>query len=43
MILAMHMGDVRKEYQGEPAMEMFKKNFNAGYNFDELKEKVFES
>ena len=41
MILAMHYAAQRKEYSGEPAMQLFVKHFPPDYAFDELTGKVF--
>jgi hypothetical protein len=42
MILAMHYAFIGGEYSNEPAMKIFEKYFPADYNFEELKNKVFE-
>ncbi|MDB4991844.1 MAG: hypothetical protein JWL75_89 [Parcubacteria group bacterium] len=36
MILAMHYAEMRKEYEGEPAIKLFQEYFPAGYDFEEL-------
>ncbi len=41
MILAMHYASLRKEYIGEPAMQIFKEHFPPSYDFDEIARKVF--
>ncbi len=41
MILAMHYATQRKEYTGEPAIQLFEEHFPAGYGFDELTPRVF--
>jgi hypothetical protein len=41
MILAMHYAVQRKEYAGEPAMEIFKEHFPSNYGFDEIARRVF--
>ena len=41
MILAMHYAARRKEYSGEPAMQLFEEHFPANYGYDELARKVF--
>ncbi len=41
MILAMHYAEKRKEYSGEPAMELFEKHFPLTYDFDGIERKVF--
>ncbi len=41
MILAMHYASKRKEFSGEPAMQVFEEHFPANYNFDKLSQKVF--
>ncbi|MCF7834154.1 MAG: hypothetical protein K9L98_02235 [Candidatus Pacebacteria bacterium] len=43
MILAMHYASIRKEYTGEPAMQIFEEHFPPNYDFEKLKPKVFES
>lgn len=41
MILAMHYAAQRKEYSGEPAMQMFENHFPPEYDFAKLEQKVF--
>ncbi len=41
MILAMHLASARKEYAGEPIMQLFEEYFPPSYNFDEIAQKVF--
>lgn len=42
MILAMHLASLRKEYTGEPAIELFEKYFPSSFDFNKLKENVFD-
>ena len=41
MILAMHYAAQRREYAGEPAMQLFEEHFSSNYDFTELERKVF--
>lgn len=41
MILAMHYAARRKEYSGEPAMQIFEEHFPQSYDFDKLTQRVF--
>jgi len=41
MILAMHYASRRKEYSGEPAMQVFEQHFPSNYDFDEIARRVF--
>lgn len=41
MILAMYYAAHRREYSGEPAMQLFEKNFPQNYDFNSLSRKVF--
>ena len=41
MILAMHYAAQRREYAGEPAMQLFLEYFPSSYGFDEIARKVF--
>lgn len=41
MILAMHYAASRKEYAGEPAIELFQKHFPPSSDFDAMARKVF--
>lgn len=41
MILAMHYINIKKEYEGEEANELFKKYFPENYDFDSLEKKLF--
>jgi hypothetical protein len=41
MILAMHYAARRKEYSGEPAMQLFEEHFPSGYDFNKIVRKVF--
>lgn len=43
MIFAMHRAALRGEYEGEPAMEVFKELFPASFNFAEVEKKVFNN
>lgn len=43
MILAMHYASNRKEYTGEPAMQLFEKHFTPDFNFDQIARNVFSS
>ncbi len=40
MILAMHLASLRKEYTGEPVMQLFEEHFPPNYGFDRLIQKV---
>ena len=42
MILAMHYASLRDDYNGDLAMEVFKENFSADYNFKSIEEKFLE-
>ena len=41
MVLAMHYATRRKEYAGEPAIQLFKEHFQSSYGFDEIARRVF--
>jgi UDP-N-acetyl-alpha-D-muramoyl-L-alanyl-L-glutamate epimerase len=41
MILAMHQAAMRREYAGEPAMQLFEEHFPPSYDFDEISRRVF--
>lgn len=41
MILAMHIASQRKEYENEPAMQLFEEHFSPSYDFDKLASEVF--
>ena len=41
MILAMHYATLRKEYSGEPAIQLFEEYFSSNYNFNEMAQKIF--
>jgi len=41
MILAMHYASLRKEYMGEPAMQLFEKHFSSNYDFDKISKNIF--
>ncbi len=41
MILAMHLASKGSEYAGEPAMQMFEKQFQKDYDFEGIKKRVF--
>ncbi|MDB5187864.1 MAG: hypothetical protein JWO50_384 [Candidatus Kaiserbacteria bacterium] len=43
MILAMHMADLRKEYEGEPVMQLFKEYFPKEYDFSKLETEVLSN
>ena len=43
MILAMHLASQKGEYSGEPIMQFFEENFSSGYNFEDIKKRVFVS
>ena len=42
MILAMHYASLRKEYNDEPAMQIFEEHFPSNYDFDAIAKKVFD-
>lgn len=42
MVLAMHYASLRDNYAGEIAMEVFKENFSADYDFKSIEERVLE-
>ena len=41
MILAMQYASRRKEYAGEPAIQLFEKHFPSSYDFERLAQRVF--
>ncbi len=41
MILAMHYASRRKEYSGEPAIQLFEKYFPPNYDFDRIERRIF--
>jgi len=41
MVLAMHRAARRKEYSGEPAIQLFLEHFSSGYDFEGIARRVF--
>ena len=41
MILAMHRAALRKEYAGEPAMQLFEEHFPPSYDFNKIAQRIF--